>query len=213
MKAEYNALVAPNGDILFADEPPLLLEETKLEAVVGVKWWEGPWFSRTPEAPEIIKNLVDRVCGTGKKQQIDITLNMLPGVVTYDIACIPVMNDDGNLVSLKVEVNEPRSPHDLSKREREVLSWTAMGKTASDVGCILGISKRTVEWHLHEVRSKLQALNVVHAIAMAVKAGVIATMGLTGLTYVGISTEMSQGSPMEEFFDLLSSCPYLYELT
>jgi DNA-binding CsgD family transcriptional regulator len=182
MKAEYNALVAPNGDILFADKPPLVLEETKLEAVVGVKWWEGPWFSRTPGAPESIKNLVDRVCGTGKKQKIDITLNMLPGVVTYDIACAPVMNDVGKLVSMKVEVNALKTPHDLSHREREVLSWTAMGKTAIETGTILGISKRTVEWHLTQVRQKLCAVNITHTIAMAVKAGVIVTFGLLGIT-------------------------------
>jgi DNA-binding CsgD family transcriptional regulator len=185
MKAEYNALFAPNGELLFVNEPSLLLEETKLEAVVGVKWWEGPWYSRTPGAPESIKNLLDSVCDTGKKQHIDITLNMLPGVATYEIACTPIMNDVGKIASLKVEVNELK-PHDLSHREREVLSWTAMGKTAIETGTILGISKRTVEWHLTQVRQKLSAVNITHTIALAVKAGVIGAFGVTGLTGYGV---------------------------
>ena len=61
----------------------------------------------------------------------------------------------------------------LNDREREVLSWTAQGKTAGEIGSILSISARTIEWHIHEARRKMNAVNVVHAIALAIKAGEI----------------------------------------
>jgi len=61
----------------------------------------------------------------------------------------------------------------LNDREREVLSWTAQGKTAGEIGSILSISARTIEWHIQKARRKINAVNVVHAIALAIKAGVI----------------------------------------
>jgi orotate phosphoribosyltransferase-like protein len=69
------------------------------------------------------------------------------------------------------------------------MSWIAKGKTADETGTILGISKRTVEWHLQKTRAKVRATNVVHCIAMAVRYGVIGVMG-TGICGIGISAAM-----------------------
>jgi DNA-binding CsgD family transcriptional regulator len=77
----------------------------------------------------------------------------------------------------------------IGTREKEVLFWTSEGKTAEEVATILGISKRTVEWHLRNVRDKTKTTNVVHSIAMAVKYGVIGLMG-TGICGIGIAVAM-----------------------
>jgi LuxR family quorum-sensing system transcriptional regulator SolR len=48
------------------------------------------------------------------------------------------------------------SPHDaLSLRELEVCRWAAEGKQVSDIAQILGITPRTVTFHLNNVVSKL----------------------------------------------------------
>ena len=44
---------------------------------------------------------------------------------------------------------------DLTRREIEVLSWLAKGKTNRDIGEILGLSPRTVNKHLEHVYAKL----------------------------------------------------------
>jgi DNA-binding response OmpR family regulator len=43
----------------------------------------------------------------------------------------------------------------LAPRERETLTWAARGKTFSEIGEILGLSRRTVEFHLDRARRKL----------------------------------------------------------
>jgi DNA-binding CsgD family transcriptional regulator len=43
----------------------------------------------------------------------------------------------------------------LSRRESEVLSWVARGKTNSEVAAILGISRRTVDTFLSRTYQKL----------------------------------------------------------
>ena len=56
----------------------------------------------------------------------------------------------------------------LSKRELEILQWTAAGKTQHDIGEILSISHRTVEVHLKSSRDKLYALTTAQAVARAI---------------------------------------------
>ncbi|WP_326525677.1 helix-turn-helix transcriptional regulator [Sphingomonas sp.] len=66
-----------------------------------------------------------------------------------------------------------RSERILSDREGECLAWVSIGKTAWETAVILGISARTVEFHLHNATRKLGAVNKVHAVALAIRAGML----------------------------------------
>jgi len=52
----------------------------------------------------------------------------------------------------------------LSRRESEVLIWVACGKTNSDIGEILGISRRTVDTFLSRTYEKLGVENRTAAV-------------------------------------------------
>lgn len=56
----------------------------------------------------------------------------------------------------------------LTDREREVLSWAAVGKTVQDTADILSISADTVETHIRTCMRKLQANNKTHTVARAI---------------------------------------------
>ena len=45
----------------------------------------------------------------------------------------------------------------LNDREIEVLTWVARGKTSAEIAQILGLTKRTVDFHTDNARSKLGA--------------------------------------------------------
>jgi LuxR family quorum-sensing system transcriptional regulator SolR len=62
---------------------------------------------------------------------------------------------------------------DLSVREREVLSWTADGKTAWEIGRILSVGESTVNFHIKNAMSKLGARNKVQAAVIAVSMGLL----------------------------------------
>ena len=61
----------------------------------------------------------------------------------------------------------------LSPREREVLQWTAAGKTAEDISCILTLSRSTVNFHIRSLTSKLNTTNKTSAVAIATQYGLI----------------------------------------
>jgi DNA-binding response OmpR family regulator len=56
---------------------------------------------------------------------------------------------------------------ELTDREVETLTWAARGKTSSKIATILGLTKRTVDFHIDNARLKLNATSRMHA---AVKA-------------------------------------------
>ena len=56
----------------------------------------------------------------------------------------------------------------ISARELDCLKWTAAGKTAWEASVILGISERTVRFHLNAAREKLQCATTTQAVAKAI---------------------------------------------
>jgi len=52
---------------------------------------------------------------------------------------------------------------DLNDREVETLTWAARGKTSAEIAQILGLSKRTVDFHIDNARMKLGAATRVEA--------------------------------------------------
>lgn len=61
----------------------------------------------------------------------------------------------------------------LTLRELECLHWVSMGKTAWETATIMGRSQRTVEFHLVNAARKLNAINKIHAVVIAVRMGLI----------------------------------------
>lgn len=61
----------------------------------------------------------------------------------------------------------------LTRREVEALNWTMEGKTAWEVGTILGISERTAVLHLQNAMRKLDAVNKHQAVLKALRLGLI----------------------------------------
>jgi DNA-binding CsgD family transcriptional regulator len=56
----------------------------------------------------------------------------------------------------------------ITARELDCLKWMAAGKTAWEASVILGISERTVRFHLNAAREKLDCLTTTQAVAKAV---------------------------------------------
>jgi LuxR family quorum-sensing system transcriptional regulator SolR len=64
-------------------------------------------------------------------------------------------------------------PVTLTPREAEILRWTADGKTSGEVGDILAISERTVNFHVNNALLKLGAVNKTAGVIKAVLLGLV----------------------------------------
>jgi DNA-binding response OmpR family regulator len=57
---------------------------------------------------------------------------------------------------------------ELNEREVETLTWAARGKTSAEIAQILGLTKRTVDFHIDNARIKLGATTRIQAAIKAV---------------------------------------------
>ena len=74
---------------------------------------------------------------------------------------------------LAKSTGKPLSLPTLTPRERDCLTYCAVGKTSWEVAQILGVSEKTVDFHLANASSKLQANSRVFAVVKALRLGLI----------------------------------------
>lgn len=65
----------------------------------------------------------------------------------------------------------PVSP--LTQRELEVLRWTGAGKSSWEIGMILKIAERTVNFHIRNILKKLDSVNRAQAVAVGLSLGLL----------------------------------------
>ena len=67
----------------------------------------------------------------------------------------------------------PEPARDLTVQETACLRWCKEGKTNWEIGSILEISAKTVEFHLANVMRKLGAANRMTAVVTGIRHGII----------------------------------------
>lgn len=70
-------------------------------------------------------------------------------------------------------MNNDNTANSLTGREREVLRSVTLGRTSRDTAESLGISERTVKFHMANILRKLKAGNRAQAVAMAMEQGLL----------------------------------------
>ena len=75
--------------------------------------------------------------------------------ILFDTRARLILNDDRTIAGVK-----------LSPRQIECLRWSAQGKSMSDIACILGITPRTVSFHVESAKAKLGVRTICQAVAL-----------------------------------------------
>ena len=75
----------------------------------------------------------------------------------------------GQLRYLNTKESAVKSRRAITPREAEVLKWAAVGKTASDIATITGLSERTVNQHCENAQRRLGTNNRLHTVVEAIR--------------------------------------------
>ncbi len=111
------------------------------------------------------------VFGVDRDQPLPQRLDELQRLVA-DLQLFAVHAQDAAMRLLLPEKLQPERPA-LTPRELEALVWTMEGKTAWEVGAILGISERTAVLHINNAMHKLGCVNKHAAVLKALRLGLI----------------------------------------
>jgi LuxR family quorum sensing-dependent transcriptional regulator len=94
-------------------------------------------------------------------RQLDLSAQTKP---TIHIIMLYAFDRIHQLAATKSDTRTP-----LTLREREVLAWSAQGKSAWEIGEILSLAKRTVDEHAKTAMRKLGATTRTQAVAIAIR--------------------------------------------
>jgi DNA-binding CsgD family transcriptional regulator len=92
--------------------------------------------------------------------------------VVADLQLFAVYAQDAALRILVPNTVDASIPS-LSPRELESLRWTMEGKTAWEVGSMLGITERTAALHVNNASHKLGCVNKHQAVLKALRLGLL----------------------------------------
>jgi DNA-binding CsgD family transcriptional regulator len=109
--------------------------------------------------------------GVDRDQPLTSNVGELQRLVA-DLQLFAVHAQDAAMRVLLPPAAQPERPS-LTPREIEALSWTMEGKTAWEVGQILGISERTAVLHVNNAMHKLGCVNKHQAVLKALRLGLI----------------------------------------
>ncbi len=105
-------ILGPDGSVIFVNNTPLKLWRIGVDDVVGKKLWDCPWFSKLPEARQIVQACCQRAAA-GEQ----VTQDIETGVSRADhfwaqFSVHPVIDEQGVVIQLVAE------GHDISPRKR-----------------------------------------------------------------------------------------------
>lgn len=73
----------------------------------------------------------------------------------------------------RIRGGEKETLGNLTPKEIEILQWLKEGKSSWDISVMLHCSKRTIDFHVENAKTKLNAVNRTQAVATALHQGVI----------------------------------------
>ena len=152
----FQAILAKQPDIVLADiSMPVLSGFDLLERLTAI----APRFSSMPflyltALSDRANELKGRQLGADDYITKPVDFDILIAIITARLARV------ARTAVWPRRVN-------LTEREVETLTWAARGKTSSEIAQILGLTKRTVDFHIDNARVKLNTTTRMHA---AVKA-------------------------------------------
>jgi len=165
----YEVSVAHDGDAGFAailkNTPDLVLSDISMPVMSGFELLErlvslAPRFSKIPfifltALSDRDNELRGRRLGADDYITKPIDFDVLETIINARLAGVARTELWPKLV-------------DLNEREVETLTWAARGKTSGEIAQILGVARRTVDFHIDNARMKLGAATRTEAVMKAV---------------------------------------------
>lgn len=153
--------------------PIIWNQDTYVEHGVGDLWEQQAQFGyRTGIAMALhLPEGKHFLLGVDRDRPLPTDPNELQRVVA-DLQLFAVHAQEAAMRLLVPPAQQPERPA-LTPRELEALRWTMDGKTAWEVGAVLGISERTAVLHINNAMHKLGCVNKHQAVLKALRLGLI----------------------------------------
>lgn len=174
----WGAMLLADRMVLSSTGTPSRLNTALLQQQLGINQISGHTPKMYPASLTGAENDILLVPLTGQHVGNSLTVvQLIPGQITGLLAekvgwywqLISAYLAEAALRTAPVDPQQPL----LTPRELECLTWAAAGKTSGEISQIVGISERTVNFHMGNCLLKTNSINRQQAIAKCLFTGVI----------------------------------------
>ena len=113
----FVAILDPSGEIIFVNNPPLAVRGILLDDIIGMKFFDAPWWTHSAEVQETIKRDI-KECTSGKSVVHDVQIQTADGTLMWiEFSMRPIYDEHRNLQYL---IPEGRDITDRKQAEEQI---------------------------------------------------------------------------------------------